>query len=235
MQRCDGKSTRTVAQVFLLCSLVTSVAFGQQVDSRAHQIRTSAIGQLIADLTAAGAPAVLIQRLGSPEITIAMTPVSSGCRSVELFGVRVQQSLDGHPVLVAIVNGRTFMLGGFAAPELMAMSAALDSSARVSCADRGELVRLLDPHGGIEILNSQSPAQVGLPSIVRWQLRRAEEGWPTDTTLVLPGGGRVERVTVFSRSAGAAPQWTPVMYVFTYDKLGQLVAWSRTIGESIGP
>jgi hypothetical protein len=218
MQRCDGKSTRTVAQVFLLCSLVTSVAFGQQVDSRAHQIRTSAIGQLIADLTAAGAPAVLIQRLGSPEITIAMTPVSSGCRSVELFGVRVQQSLDGHPVLVAIVNGRTFMLGGFAAPELMAMSAALDSSARVSCADRGELVRLLDPH-----------------NFVRWQLRRAEEGWPTDTTLVLPGGGRVERVTVFSRSAGAAPQWTPVMYVFTYDKLGQLVAWSRTIGESIGP
>lgn len=207
-----------------------------QLPVRDTTVQGRVAAQLTARLLAAGAPALLLQRLRSQVTAVDFSILRSNCRGVDLLSVRHRQSLDDHPLIVARSPTQLFLLGGFTSPEILQFAAALDSSARADCTRSSELIHLLDPHGAIDVAWIGSPSSESRERFVRWRAHEQTKGGVlADTSIALIDGSRAERVTVLSRSAGAAPEWTPVIYVFVYDARNELIGWSHTAGQPISP
>lgn len=228
---------RKLASVSLMCVLGFALASCEadgpdRSDSRVAP-DSRVIGQALASLAIRGAPADLIERLGSLEGGIAMTSIPSNCPAVQLY--QASASEIPHRVIVAQSGAEIFFLGGFSSPDVIRLLSSIPQGSRRQCSQPAELARLLDPFGLIQVILPAASQQDAPASVAEWQNQRGDRMVPSDTTMALPQGGQVVRLTVVTRTGGSAPQWVPAIYVFVYDRQGVLVAWERKLGAEIGP
>jgi hypothetical protein len=154
-----------------------------------------------------------------------------------LRGRRVLSS--GMPrLLVGVIDGRVYRLGGFPDPEPSKFWASVPPGLRhQNPRERATiLARVLDPHGAASIRfldqDSANPARTD-PLRIWWT--EAPVTWPSDTIVVDADGGFRVRVTALSEmdpeeTPGA---WMPIAYSFRFNRLGDLTSWAQRVGSPI--
>jgi len=140
-----------------------------------------------------------------------------------------------HPYTMAVADGAVIALGGFEAPELNRVAPFLiDSSADIKqlVAMARELAKLADPSGALNIAFPMAIPVDDDSVALSW---RRPTSWPSDTTISSFDGGWQIRLTMLTQETRSYSQhWTPFLFVFKFDREGELKAWSRRIGEPFG-
>lgn len=157
--------------------------------------------------------------------------------SIALWRATLNNVDHWHWYLLAANGGIVYRLGGFQAPELLAVDAAVGDAGATSLWARSALLaRLADPEGAINVVREGEAGRRpdGDSAMVKWQLFRPKS-WPRDTVVRFDGGSALVKITVLSeRTKAITPVWVPSLYVFLYDASRHLVAWSRLEGEAFG-
>jgi hypothetical protein len=137
-----------------------------------------------------------------------------------------------HKYLWARSKGVSLALGGFENPELAAASSLLAPTNFDEIAARNlsrKLAVLADWNGAVQFAFWGLSADSGVSR--EWEAR-APASWPHDTVWRSIGGGRIVRLTFFSRATSSyLLGWVPVLYVFNFDSHGLLLAWAKRMGE----
>lgn len=137
--------------------------------------------------------------------------------------------------LIAADSSRAFRLGGFSEPdvaEFVSQVAPPPRSREEADALGRTIARVLDPHGGAEIVYAADAAtDERTAALLRTWAGRRPQIWPGDTTLVFASGTLV-RVTVLTRNTRAISMpWTARLYTIVFAQDGRLIAWSARNSE----
>jgi hypothetical protein len=204
-------------------------------------------GRSISELLAIQVSADVGLRTGSLEVqafpeAVHLETLAALSDSIQLL--RAVSSAAGHapPLLIASARGNTlWRLGGFIAPELIALSRALPASVQsvdVAWKRARLFAQLADPNGASELVwpvdsvRQPNPRTAEGP-ISRWK-KSMPRDWPADGHTCTESVCAVQ-LTVLSKIewGGYGARWEPVAYRFVFARDGEVIAWSRHSGEPL--
>lgn len=126
--------------------------------------------------------------------------------------------------------------GGFTSPRLRCVVRLIRAGANAMTA--GELARRLtvlgDPNGGLRVVPASEAESRGERAAADAWVQMRPRNWPRDTAFSALAGGTIVRITVLSQRTRSYTQaWQAVGYDFHFDDTGELVAWSRRLGDPL--
>ena len=166
---------------------------------------------------------------GFPEVRLEDGPTIPGMRTYRAWIARDHW----HAYTLAVIDGKTYALGGFQNPDLVSIARAR-SAKRASTSDVNtqarELAMLADDEGAVEYVFM---GQADSKSTGVTRQRIIPGTWPTDTVIEVDGL-RMVRVTLVSRATRSFTQhWVPTVYTFLFNPQNELVAWRHFTGDEI--
>jgi hypothetical protein len=136
-----------------------------------------------------------------------------------------------HAYQVAVTGSRVISLGGFQNPNLAAAAenlapAILNAASLRELAER--LALLADDYGGVQYYFGRHVTSK--PLLDEWRAN-APMGWPRDSVERTVNDGWRVTLTLLSRNTRSHSQpWLPMAYVFHFDSVAHLNAWSQRRG-----
>lgn len=169
------------------------------------------------------------RRLSNRDVAVERMAWPTG--RIRVYRVLVQSSNNKHPYIVGIVGDRLVRLGGFQAPELFDVAAALHNDS-VPISERIALLTLLaDVHAAQEFVVILDSGATARAVRARWAELRVPS-WPEDTIAVAADGAVEATVTVFSQDLQSfADGFDPIVYRMSFDRNGKLRGWARRFGD----
>jgi hypothetical protein len=139
-----------------------------------------------------------------------------------------------HPYLVAVRDTQAYPLGGFSAPEVLAVSRWVrDSWSGENVVTLARTLALLaDDEGAVRSFVASEPSESRNAAVATTWLRIKPSNWPTDTVLGSSAAGRGVRITLLSQQTRSYDLgWKATAFEFQFDPEGILISWSRRIGD----
>jgi hypothetical protein len=138
-----------------------------------------------------------------------------------------------HPYLILAVDTALVPVGGFQNPDAIRAARVLglaptDASTARTAARR--LALLLDPNGGQVFVFAGDSIREESPLL---RARDREESLPFPADTILPRGhnGWLVRVNTISRTTSYEASWSPRVYLFAFNRNGELSNWSVREGR----
>jgi len=149
---------------------------------------------------------------------------------IQLWRAQAWTLSHAPPFLVAYHSGALWRLGGFEAPDIMALSHGMEAPTDgvPGLVRRAQTFAYLLDQNGADTLVWQAGVEGGGPT--RRSPQTGQEEWPTDTIYESDDVVLI-RMTVFSRASYVPGQpWQRLGYSFLFARNGTLVGWSRRRG-----